>query len=211
LSAGDFLEKIEQGLVALGQDPDRHPTHLYLAYLDELLRWNKAYNLTAIRDREKMLSHHLLDSLSVLPFLNGEYCLDVGSGAGLPGMILALARPDLKWVLLDSKLKKVRFLQHIVHTLKPANVEIVHSRVEDYHPGQAFTCIITRALTSLHNFYRITGHLRGTGCHLLAMKGKYSDAELSAPGLGACVVHELTVPGLGSERFLIIIKAGNSD
>ena len=206
MSAAVLLEKLKQGLVALGENPDKHPTQLYMAYMDELLRWNKAYNLTEIRDVEQMITHHLLDSLSVLPYLKGPRCLDVGTGAGLPGMILALARPDLQWVLLDSKSKKVRFLQHIVDTLKTANVEIVRSRVEDFRPDKTFSTIITRALTSLTDFYQMTEHLRDKEGQLLAMKGKYPDNELSQLGDVDSAIHELVVPGLGSERFLIVIK-----
>ena len=206
MSAAVLLEKLKQGLVALGENPDKHPTQLYMAYMDELLRWNKAYNLTGIRDVEQMVTHHLLDSLSVLPYLKGPRCLDVGTGAGLPGMILALARPDLQWVLLDSKSKKVRFLQHIVDTLKTVNVEIVRSRVEDFRPDKTFSTIITRALTSLTDFYQMTEQLRDKEGQLLAMKGKYPDNELSQLGDVDSAIHELVVPGLGSERFLIVIK-----
>lgn len=206
MSKAVLLEKLKQGLVALGENPAKHPLQLYKAYMDELLRWNKAYNLTGIRDVEQMITHHLLDSLSVLPYLKGPRCLDVGTGAGLPGMILALARPDLQWVLLDSKSKKVRFLQHIVDTLKTANVEIVRSRVEDFRPDKTFSTIITRALTSLTDFYQMTEHLRDKEGQLLAMKGKYPDNELSQLGDVDSAIHELVVPGLGSERFLIVIK-----
>ena len=206
MSKAVLLEKLKQGLVALGENPAKHPLQLYKAYMYELLRWNKAYNLTGIRDVEQMITHHLLDSLSVLPYLKGPRCLDVGTGAGLPGMILALARPDLQWVLLDSKSKKVRFLQHIVDTLKTANVEIVRSRVEDFRPDKTFSTIITRALTSLTDFYQMTEHLRDKEGQLLAMKGKYPDNELSQLGDVDSAIHELVVPGLGSERFLIVIK-----
>ncbi len=198
------LEKLKQGIVALGEDLDKHPLELYLGYLNELVRWNKAYNLTAITDVEKMITHHILDSLSVLPYLNGTRCLDVGTGAGLPGMVLALATPDLHWVLLDSKIKKVRFLHHIVQVLKPVNVEIIHSRVEDYHPQQCFSTIITRALSSLSNYYQITSHLADEDTHTLAMKGKTAEKELSDSGVGDCKIHKLMVPGIDSDRYIII-------
>jgi 16S rRNA (guanine527-N7)-methyltransferase len=204
LSSQALLENLKQGIVALGEDPDKHPLELYLVYLNELVRWNKAYNLTAIADIEKMITHHILDSLSVLPYLNGSRCLDVGTGAGFPGMVLAIARSDLHWVLLDSKIKKVRFLHHIIQIIKPTNVEIIHSRVEDYHPQQLFSTIITRALSSLSNFYRITKHLADEDTHTLAMKGKTAEKELSDSGMGNCKIHKLMVPGIDADRYIII-------
>ncbi|MGY8813558.1 MAG: 16S rRNA (guanine(527)-N(7))-methyltransferase RsmG [Gammaproteobacteria bacterium] len=204
MSSQALLEQLKQGIVALGDDPDKYPLELYLGYLNELVRWNKAYNLTAISDVEKMITYHILDSLSVLPYLNGTRCLDVGTGAGLPGIVLAIARPEMQWVLLDSKTKKVRFLHHIIQVLRPANVEIIHSRVEDYYPQQLFSTIISRAFSSLSNFYQITKHLAHESTHTLAMKGKTAEKELSDSGFGDCKIHKLLVPGVDSDRYIII-------
>ena len=201
-----LLEKLKSGITLLGEDPDEHPLESYLVYLEELIRWNKAYNLTAIQDIEAMITRHILDSLSILPYINGDRCLDVGTGAGLPGMVLAYARPDSQWVLLDSQVKKVRFLQHILQTQKPDNVTVVHSRVEDYQPDQLFTSIVTRAVSSLSEFYGMTAHLKDKNCQLMAMKGKFPEQELSAIQDVEYKVHELKVPGLDPDRFLIIIK-----
>jgi 16S rRNA (guanine527-N7)-methyltransferase len=206
LSTQVLLEKLKQGITDLGEDPHTHPIESYLAYLQELVRWNKAYNLTAHADIEKMITYHLLDSLSVLPYIYGKRCLDVGTGAGLPGMVLAMARPDIHWVLLDSKSKKVRFLQHIIQIIKPDNVEIIQSRVEDYHVDQAFSTIISRAFSSLSDFHKITSHIRGIDTQTLAMKGKYPEKELAELVNSDKTLHKLVVPGLDSERYIIIIK-----
>lgn len=206
MSAQSLSDTLNEGLRELGEDPAAHPCETYLWFLQELARWNKAYNLTAITDPAQMLTHHLLDSLSVLPYVHGRRCLDVGTGAGLPGLILALARPDTHWVLLDSKSKKIRFLQHILLTLKSANIELVTSRVEDYRPAQPFSTIVSRAFSSLASFYRISAHLKAKDGHLLAMKGTYPVQELAELAEGAPEVVRLQVPGLDSERHLIIIR-----
>jgi len=201
-----LADTLVKGLRALGEDPASHPCETYLWYLQELARWNTAYNLTAITDPAQMLTHHLLDSLSILPYLHGQRCLDVGTGAGLPGLILALARPQTHWVLLDSKSKKIRFLQHILLELKPANIELGLSRVEDYRPQQPFSTVVSRALGTLANFYRITAHLRENGAHLLAMKGAYPAGEIAElTGVEVNSIR-LDVPGMDSERHLIILK-----
>ena len=204
--APSLSDTLKQGIQTLGEDPVAHPCETYLWYLQELSRWNKAYNLTAITDPMLMVTHHLLDSLSILPYLHGQRCLDVGTGAGLPGLILALARPETHWVLLDSKSKKVRFLQHILLELKPANIEVVLSRAEDYRPAEAFSTVVTRAFSSLANIYRITAHLKVKEGHLLAMKGGNSEQELAElTGVESKVVR-LNVPGIDSDRNLIIMK-----
>lgn len=206
MSTPTLTEGLTQGIVALGEDPANHPCELYLRFIDELVKWNKAYNLTAIREPELMLTHHILDSLSLLPFIHGQRCLDVGTGAGLPGMILALARPDTYWVLLDSKIKKIRFLHHILREFGLNNVEIAHNRVESYQPDQPFTTIVTRAFSTLANFAAMTAHLKGDDCHLLAMKGEYPVQELVEVASMPVQVKKLAVPGLNAERHLVIIS-----
>ena len=137
-----LLGQLQAGLQAQGEDPLAHPCDSYLAYIDLLDKWNRAYNLSGIRQKSQMLTHHVLDSLSVLPYLHGASGLDVGSGAGLPGFILALARPDMHWVLLDSNQKKTRFLNQALLELGPENIEVVRARVEDYRPEQVFSTVI---------------------------------------------------------------------
>ena len=200
-------KQLQQGLGELGEDPATHPCDAYLSYIDLLSKWNRTYNLTGIKTKEKMLTHHILDSLSVLPYINGGTCLDVGSGAGLPGMILALIRPEHEWVLLDSNKKKIRFLNQAVLELKMDNVEVVCARGEDYLPEQRFSTVISRALTSLANFWNFTSKLARDDGLLLAMKGTepvQELQELEAEGI-SFKLHEIKVPGLDAQRHIVVI------
>ena len=205
------LARLQQGIRALGQDPERQPCETYLAWLDLLLRWNRAYNLSGIREPEKMLTHHVLDSLAVRPYIHGPRCLDVGSGAGLPGMILALSLPDTHWVLLESSRKKIRFLNQVVLELQPGNVEVAAARVEDYRPQAGFDTVICRAVTSLKRFRTLTRPLLNAGGRLLAMKGTRPEPELAEldKNAGAVEVHELFIEGLGEQRHLVIMRNDN--
>jgi 16S rRNA (guanine527-N7)-methyltransferase len=207
LSSGDLLEALYLGLTELGEDPARHPCQAYLDYLALLCSWNRAYSLTGIREPSQMLSRHILDSLAVLPYVRGPACLDVGSGAGIPGMILALARPGSSWVLLDSNLKKTRFLRQAVLELRIANVTVVRSRIEEYRPVSPFTTIIGRALGTLPEFYRLASGLVATPGRLIAMKGQRPDAEvleMQQAGID-CKIHVLQVPGLNRQRHLVVM------
>lgn len=203
-----LAEILHSGLSALGEDPAVHLQTGYLAYLALLQRWNKTYNLSGVRDPARMLTHHVLDSLAVLPHLQGARCLDVGSGAGLPGLILALARPATHWVLLDSNGKKVRFLNQCVRELAIANVDVVQARVESYEPGLPFDTIISRAFGSLTAFYAATVRLLAPGGVLLAMKGPAPEAELEAEITDTAEVTTipLQVPGVEGGRTLVKIK-----
>ncbi len=201
--APEISETLISGIRSLGEDPDQHPINHYLQYISQLKKWSKAYNLTSITEDVSIVTHHLLDSLSLLPFIHGDRCLDVGTGAGLPGLVLALARPDLHWVLLDSRIKKIRFLNHILLELKPENVEIVHQRVEDYRPDQSFTSIVMRAVTSLADFQALTAHLKDSDCYLLAMKGSLPDRELAEIKAMQTSVNRVIVPGLDAERHVV--------
>jgi len=158
-----------------------------------------------------MLAHHILDSLSVLPYLHGEHCLDIGTGAGLPGMILALARPETHWVLLDSNRKKIRFVNHAILELKLNNVEAVCTRVERFKYSRNFSTIITRAYGSLVTIYRHARHLLSPDGRLLAMKGTDISAELAELEEAAITkhVHILNVPGVDKGRCLVEIMASS--
>jgi 16S rRNA (guanine527-N7)-methyltransferase len=177
-----------------------------LAYLSELQQWNRAYNLTAVRDPLEMVPRHLLDSLSILPWLRGEQMLDVGSGAGLPGIPLAIVEPTRQWTLLDSNGKKTRFLRHVVRSLRLENVSVVQSRSESYEPDELPDCITARAFARLPDLLGLVAHLCPPGGRILAMKGRLEEAEISAIPEPFEVLSKqcLTVPGLASERNLIV-------
>ena len=201
------LVQLQRGLVAMGLPVDELPVQDYIAYIDLLSEWNTAYNLTAIRDPEKMLAYHILDSLSILSFIQTGTCLDIGTGAGLPGIILAMARPDTHWVLLDGNSKKTRFVQQAVLTLNLKNVEVVCCRIEKYKPENKFSIIVSRALSSLADFFACSHHLLDQDGRLLAMKGPDPTTEISdliAKNISTKVIH-LTVPGVTRGRSLVEI------
>jgi 16S rRNA (guanine527-N7)-methyltransferase len=179
-----------------------------LAYLSELQQWNRAYSLTAVRDPLEMVPRHLLDSLSILPWLAGGQLVDVGSGAGLPGIPLAIVEPTRHWTLLDSNGKKTSFLRHVVRTLGLKNVSVVESRSEAYRPQQLPECITARAVAALPDLVALVAHLCPPGGRILAMKGRIEAAELN--GLQApfqlLANERLSVPGQSSERNLIVIE-----
>jgi 16S rRNA (guanine527-N7)-methyltransferase len=180
-----------------------------LDYLALLAKWNSAYNLTAVRDPGEMITRHLLDSLAIVQFLHGERVLDVGSGAGLPGIPLALANPERRFVLLDSNGKKTRFMIQAVATLGLRNVEIVQARVEDYRPAEPFATVVSRAFASLADFLRLTAHLCGPAGHWVAMKGEVPEAELQTLPAGLMAqVQTLQVPGLDARRCVVEIVRG---
>ncbi len=168
---------------------------------------NRAYNLTAITHREQMLTHHLLDSLSVAPFVQGGAVADVGTGAGFPGLPLALIAPERRFVLMDSNGKKQRFVAHAARTLGLANVEALHARVEEVRPAQPFDTVVARACAALPQLLEVGGAaVRPRNAGVLAMKGRLPDAEIAAvaPPWVIEQVHPLAVPGLHEERHLII-------
>lgn len=202
--AGD----IRAGIVKLGLAPDEFPVAAYVRYLELLMQWNRAYNLTAIRVPEQMVTHHILDSLSVLPYLNGDRCIDVGSGAGVPGLILALATPQKHWVLLDSNRKKIRFLNQVIIDLNLKQVVTELCRAEAYRPARLFSTVIARAYGSLDLICNQTRHLLAPDGHLLAMKGAVSEEELTGVDSSAFGVriHELQVPGIAEQRSLVEIR-----
>ncbi len=210
--AGDWRQALGPGLKALGVTLPPGAEARFLAFTELLLQWNKAYNLTAVRDPDEVLTKHLLDSLAVLPYVTGSPVLDVGTGAGLPGIPLALALPDTRFVLLDSNGKKTRFITHAAAMLPLPNVTAVQARVEDYRPEAPFATVLSRAFASLKDFAVLAGGLVAPGGRLLAMKGAPDEAELRElpPGFRLVGVHPLKVPGLDAERCVVEIrKDGN--
>lgn len=189
-----------------GESPPVETLEKLLDYLDLLVRWNRSYNLTAVRDPADMVVRHLLDSLSILPWVTGPL-LDVGAGAGLPGVPLAIARPGLQVTLVDSAGKKVRFLSHVRRTLDLPNIHPLHERVEDHDPASAYACIVSRAFSSLGDFAAACRHLAAPGTRLLAMKGRFPASELDAlpTGFELESVEKLRVPGLQEDRHLVIM------
>ncbi|MCG3201060.1 MAG: Ribosomal RNA small subunit methyltransferase G [Gammaproteobacteria bacterium] len=178
-----------------------------IAYLELLCKWNRVFNLTAIRDAEQVMTHHLLDSLAVAPHVRGARVLDVGSGAGLPGLVIAIARPELYCTLLDSNGKKTRFLTQACIDLRVANVEVVRCRIEDFHPATAFDCIVSRAFTALGTFIAVAGPLLAGDGELLAMKSVRSAEEMtSVPAGWEARSLELAVPGLHAVRRLVVAR-----
>ena len=193
------------GARALALDLDQAQLDKLVAHLDLLDDWNQRMNLTAIRDRPAQLTKHLLDSLTVLPYLHGERIADVGSGAGFPGIPLAIVEPHRHFSLVESTGKKCRFLEHVRDTLQLANVEVVQSRAEAYKPDMRFDTVIARAVGPVADLVKVAGALVVGGGRLLAMKGRYPEDELAARlnGWKVAAVHPLTVPGLGEERHLV--------
>lgn len=179
-----------------------------LAYLALLVKWNAAYNLTAVRDPQQMLVKHLLDSLSILPQVADGSLIDVGTGAGLPGLVLAIARPGLRVTLLDSNGKKVRFLRQVIAELKIANAQAVQSRVEEHEAR--YDVVTSRAFATLADMLAWSGQLAVEGGRFLAMKGQRPDEEIAAlpQGFRAVEVLPLAVPFLDEERHLVRIVRG---
>jgi 16S rRNA (guanine527-N7)-methyltransferase len=176
-----------------------------LKLVDELEAGNSQFNLTAIRDRPGMLRKHVLDSLSLQPYLRGERLADVGTGAGFPGLALAIVNPQRRFPLIEATGKKARFVTQTAERLGLHNVLIVNSRAETYRPFELFDTVFARALSSLADFVAYAGHLSAPGGRLLAMKGRRPDEEISAlpRSFRALAVHRLKVPGLDDERHLV--------
>ena len=199
---------LRQGIADLGLALPQSATGRLLDYLALLAKWNRVYNLTAIREETQWVSLHLLDSLVVVPHLPPGRIVDVGSGAGLPGIPIALACPDRQVTLLDSNQKKGAFLTQASTELALANVKVVVERAESYHPDTTYDVVISRAFSSIADFIRVAGHLCRAGGLLAAMKGARPDAEIAQlPGSWTAeTIIPLHVPGLGAQRHLVTLR-----
>jgi 16S rRNA (guanine527-N7)-methyltransferase len=197
--------QLQVGVAGLGLELSPAQERALLAHLDLLDEWGARMNLTAIHDREQQLTKHVLDSLSIRPWLRGERIADLGSGAGFPGIPLAIIEPERHFALIESTGKKCDFLRHVVAELALPNVEIVQSRAEAYRPPLRFGTVVARAVGPLADLVRRGGHLVAGGGRLLAMKGKPPERELATRlnGWKLAGVHRLAVPGLAEERHLV--------
>lgn len=205
------LEQLQQGLAEIGSDLDERAQQRIIAYLAMLERWNRVYNLTAIRDSSRMVAQHILDSLVILAHFpdNVTRVLDVGSGGGLPGIPIAIARPEWQVLLLDSNHKKTTFLRQAAIELELENISVETQRVEAFTPSVLFDVVISRAFADLAEFARLAGHLLAPGGCLIAMKGVYPHEELAQlpPAVAVEQVFPLKVPGLDAARHLVVMRA----
>lgn len=203
--------QLQTSATALGIDLSVEQADKLVRFLDELDDWNQRMNLTAIRERSQQITKHLLDSLSIHKFLRGTRIADIGTGAGFPGVPLALVNPDKEFVLVDSVAKKLRFVDHAVQTLNLNNVTTMHARAEaiDLKKLNAprFDCVMARAVGQISLLVNSSGHLLAGGGRLLAMKGKRPEEELKSlpSGWKVAEIHKLDVPGLDEERHLVEI------
>ena len=197
-----ILAKLQQSHPAIASRDLAEKLEVYLILLH---KWNQAYNLTAVRDINAMVGRHVFDSLAILPWLNGPRIIDVGSGAGLPGIPIALAMPDVSIVLLDSNGKKTRFLLEAKRVLALNNVEVIQSRVDNYHPENGFDIVMSRAFSNLHDMLNLTEHLLTENGVWVAMKGVSPLQELSDINR-QYRVEPYTVKDVDGERCCVIIK-----
>lgn len=208
----DPAELLDDGLCELELEERLGGDELLMKYVTELMNWNRVYNLTSVRKPTDIVSRHILDSLTILPHLHGDRILDIGTGAGLPGIPLAIACPERDFVLLDSSSKKLRFVRQTLGILNLDNVMLEDSRVEEYQPEKLFDTVICRAFSDLPDFYRYAARLCNAGGKMLAMKGVYPMTEVECLDDKAVIdeVVTLKVPGLDAERHLVIMHATDS-
>lgn len=197
--------KLQQGLAAMNMSVDTVQQELLLSFIKLIEKWNKAYNLTAVRDPLEMVNLHVLDSLAILPHIKLPRVADIGTGAGLPGMPLAICMPECHFTLVDSNSKKTRFVQQAVLELRLKNVDVIQSRVELLKPQTLFSTVISRAFASMSDILKLTSHLLDREGVLLAMKGQIPEQELLALSAEYSVL-PLAVPGIDAERCLIRLE-----
>jgi 16S rRNA (guanine527-N7)-methyltransferase len=205
-----MLQRLVHDAAALGVALTEHDAARLRQLLEELARWNRHFNLTGITDLESMVSHHVLDSLAVHRYLHGAAIADAGTGAGFPGLPLALVNPERRFTLIDSNGKKIRFVSHAMRTLGLMNVEPLQTRVEALRPERPFDTVVARAFAPLPELLETVAPLCGSETQVLAMKGKWPRDELDALPRRWRVAdsHTLTVPGLGEDRCLIVLMSG---
>ena len=208
----DPAELLEDGIYELELEERLGGDELLMEYVTELMNWNRVYNLTSVRKPTDIVTRHILDSLTILPYLHGERILDIGTGAGLPGIPLAIACPEREFVLLDSSSKKLRFVQQTLGILNLDNVTLEDSRVEEFQTEALFDTVICRAFSDLPDFYRYAARLCNAGGRMLAMKGVYPMTEVECLDDKSVIddVVSLKVPGLDAERHLVIMHAAES-
>lgn len=208
MTAAVLDDLLRNGAQEMGLPLDSVQRELLLKYIAELADWNTRINLTAIRDPEDMVRKHLLDSLSIQPYLHGQTIADIGSGAGLPAIPLAILNPSRRFFPVESITKKARFISHAVEALGLTNVEVVNARAEAWKPAQRCDTVTARALSSLADFVRFAGHLCAPDGCLLAMKGQHPREEIDAlpKSWKVAAVHPLKVPGLDAERHLVELR-----
>lgn len=208
----DQTTQLTQGLTTLGIDLPAETREKLLAYLALLQKWNKTFSLTALRDPSQAVSHHLLDSLAILPYVTFDSLLDVGSGGGQPGIPLAIVRPELRVTLLDSNSKKTAFLQQAAIELGLKNIAVHCGRVEQYQPATPFEAIVSRAFSELADFVNLSRHLLAPQGRWLAMKGVWPHEEIARlpNDVSVEVVHRLAVPGVEGERHLVIMRSAGA-
>lgn len=200
----DFDNAVQQ----LGLSVSSEQKQKLLSFLQLLHKWNKAYNLTSVRDPEQMLYVHILDSIAIDPHLSAQRYIDVGTGPGLPGIPLAVMNPDKHFTLLDSLGKRIRFIKQVAYELSLTNIEPVQSRVEDFQPDSAFDGVLSRAFASIADMLQWCHHLTDNKGAFLALKGQYPEQELNALPAQFSVLkaEQIVVPGLDADRYLITMK-----
>ncbi len=204
--------RLRAGISELGLELADQQYLSLLNYIDLLQKWNKVYNLTAVRDPAQMLVRHLLDSMAVAPWCGGQRLIDVGTGAGLPGVPLAILYPEKEFHLLDSNGKKTRFLFQVKTALRLENITVHHTRVEYFKPNERYDAVLSRAFSSLLDMVNGCGHLLDDTGQFLAMKGVVNEVEVAAvEALGLLsTVHALSVPGLAEQRHLVVLSGTKS-
>ena len=208
-SVVDHGALLDEGLAELGLDQRLGDDQLLMAYVTELMNWNRVYNLTSVRKPADIVTRHVLDSLTILPHLRGDRILDIGTGAGLPGIPLAIACPEREFVLLDSSSKKLRFVRQTLGILELDNVTLEDARIEEYQPEHLFDTITCRAFSDLPDFYRYSARLCAEDGRMLAMKGVYPMTEVECLQDKEIIdeIVALKVPGLDAERHLVIMQS----
>jgi 16S rRNA (guanine527-N7)-methyltransferase len=208
VSSEKLSDILAQGVIQLGLDVNQEQQVKLVDYVERIHKWNKAFNLTSVRDPEQMMVKHILDSLSVVPYLSGQNIIDVGTGPGLPGIPLSIVYPQKQFTLLDSLGKRVRFMKQCAFEMKLDNITPIQSRVEEHQPEQAYDIVLSRAFASLKDMLHWCGHLVDSEGKFLALKGQYPTDEIAdiEQDYHVLSVQSLDIPGLVGERHLVTLQ-----